>query len=518
LAVAVQSTESSDSGSGSGTHAVNFPSGLSQGDVVIAVIAADGTGTVTFPDSGWTSLYTDAQNAVRLSIGMYDAPASPGSTFNISLGANEPWRSCSYRISGAEATDGSYPPEVSTGANNLFIGCCAVDRRTITGFPANCPDSNINNDSGSSQEASAGMASDILTQDTFDPGTFACLSDGWVAATVVVFPKQPVKLSNTTEGLLDTDTLVKPASGNPKVKAKLSAEDIGGIQETDQITTADLVIVPSGETKYLTATLTDTDTLPTATLDGTYDLTNTGTPVSDTDTLNTPALDATHDLALATPIPDTDSLPTATLDGTYDLTLAAPIADTDTWTAPALDLIHDLTNVGTPIADTDTLPTATLDGVYRLAKALDESDTLTTVALDLLADLAETIPDTDTITAADLVIVGAVVLLTASLTDTDTLSGADLTHYRKLADTITESDTLSQAALDLTATLAETVPDTDTLTTAALLLFKKLSDTITETDTITTAALTNPVLLSATIPEGAGGTGGGPYATGIITG
>ena len=540
MAVVVESTESSDSGSGSGNHAVNLPSGTSEGDVIVACIAADGTGTVTFPDSGWDALFTNSANGVRMSIGTWTAPASPGTTFNINLGAGEPWRSCSYRISGAEGPDGSYAPEVSTGASgssatpdpdsvtasgvtgdtNLFIGCCAVDRRTITGFPANCADSQINNDSGGSQEASAGMASDILTQDTFNPDTFACTSDGWVAATVVVFPTQPAPPVTISDTISESDSVTP----NPVLSVTAGLSDT--IQDRDWDNTPVLTLI---------RTLTNTAQNGLANLDKDSGITGDLTATSGTiEYLSDTISEA--DAVTPNPVLSLTAKLSETIDGDADAVTPNPVlsvlaklaevidGDADTVPNSVLSVLADLAEV---ITDRDVVPGGplTLSSLKKLSDSITEADTVPNSVMSLTAKLAEVIDgDVDSLTEANLVIVGAVTKMTVTISESDSWANSVLIAFGKMADTIAEADTLVEKKLDSLVKmtlggLGFIGEEDDFAAPPVMVAVTSMSDTIAEADSITEAALVNPVKIAASIqewPDGAGG--GGPYATGIIIG
>ena len=521
----VRSTSTSTD-SGAGTHTVDYPGTMVAGDLVLCTFAVDSDDeTPVFPTTGdniFVELYENGANGVTLVVAYHIVTGNEGATFDVTGLGNEASAHACYCIQNPNA---SIVPEVSSGASgtsatpdpdsitageaggaNMFVACCAIDRRTISGYPSNCPDSNITGPSSGSGGATAGMASDQLTQDTFDPGTFACANDGWVAVTVVVYGDLARKLANTGTPIADGDGLT---SGKDSPSALVKLEFVAlGYDDTDQITPADVVIVPAGETKYLTANLSDNDSVNTPALDATHDL---AAGLDDDDTLNVPLLDLTWDLSsslddddtvtqakldglkkLAADLDDDDSITAADLSSATVLKLTASLTDTDTWTAPALDLTWDLSS---SLTDDDALAPAKLDGLKKLVASLT---------------------DTDTITTADLAIVGAVVTLSATLTDADAITDAEVYGRSYLDATLPDTDTLSLAGLDALVELVAGLDDDDVITGAALVGPTQLTASLTDTDAVTTATLAGPTKMSASIQEWPEGVGGGAYATGVI--
>lgn len=207
---AVEQTATSTS---SGTsHTVSIPIGLTLGNILIVCFACDGDegGNVGWPDATWHELY-DAHNSgndVTLAIAWHEVDSSTptGGSITVTTVGGEGASHCAYEISGAEVVtaepeltaqegDSANPDPPShtasiTGEDNLWIAVCASDRRAITGYPTNCPDHNISDAASPGPGgADCGMASDQLTQDTFNPDTYTIDSgDEWLAATICVFP------------------------------------------------------------------------------------------------------------------------------------------------------------------------------------------------------------------------------------------------------------------------------------------------------------------------------------------
>ena len=204
----VRSTNTSTD-SGTGAHTVSYPGTMVAGDTVICVFAIDGTPTLTWPSTEndiFTVLRALTPTGAVVEIAWHKVTGGEGATFDVGQDENQVSGHCCYCIEGAQDPD-SMPPEASTGTtgsdsapnpdsitagtidyDNIFIACMGCDRRAANGFPANCPDSNINVGAGGSNDASAAMASDQLTQDTFDPDAFSITNnDGWAAATVVAY-------------------------------------------------------------------------------------------------------------------------------------------------------------------------------------------------------------------------------------------------------------------------------------------------------------------------------------------
>ena len=495
------------------------------GNLLICVMGIDATAatTVTWPSTGddiWVRFFeVKTNNLAILSIAYHVVTGSEGGNFTVTTSNIQKSGHCIYEITDA-APPGDDPPEVSSGAtgdstsvdpvsitasisgqDNLFIGCCGIDNRLLNGYPANCPDENISIVAGGGGRACAGMASDELTQDTFNPDAFSLgTAEAWAAATVLVLPPQgaaPVLMSSS---ITEDDSISA---------AKLDALALitASLTEDDSISAADLTL-----TAALAASLTDTDAITGANLVIAVGIVLMSASLTEGDTLT--GVDLTRFMKMAASLVEDDSITQATLDSLAKLT--ASLADDDSVTGAALRLFM---KISASLAEDDTISAAKLDALALISASLADDDSLTQTALTLTAALTASLTDTDTISGADLVIVVAVLLMTASLTDDDSVSGADLTRYMRMTASLTDDDSLSAAALDALVKISASLADDDAISGADLIRYMKLAASLTEEDLITAADLLSRTKMSASIVEwDAALAGGGPYATGIIMG
>lgn len=199
-------------------HNINLPTGISAGDLLIAVHV--GSATDATPNSaltGWTLLRERliASNAGHMVAFYKIASGSEGSTAIITTDLAEDSASCVYRITGWHGTT---PPEASTGAtsassttpdpdtvtpswgaeDNLFIAVGDGDgNRTVTVYPTNYGSNNLTASSGTAGGGACGLATRNLNATSDDPGTFTVTTAGTVAAfTIVVRPGVSVTTIN----------------------------------------------------------------------------------------------------------------------------------------------------------------------------------------------------------------------------------------------------------------------------------------------------------------------------------
>lgn len=203
-----------DSASGANTaggtsHSVDMPATVEAGDLLIAMIAFDGTPTVTWDNStaGTWSDYIDADGpACHLTIKAKVADGTEdGKTLTIGTSASEQSvnRVVCYKDwegtlggglnipTGTTGTSTTPDPPVATDSwgsvKRATIAVCGVDRREVTAFPTNWTDNQFADNSLGPSGCSLGTAKTSGIEDVQNPGTFTIdASDGWVAATISI--------------------------------------------------------------------------------------------------------------------------------------------------------------------------------------------------------------------------------------------------------------------------------------------------------------------------------------------
>lgn len=215
----------------SGTVAVNsaswtltYPTNIVSGDLLVAAVAADGTGSATA--AGWQAHFqTNAAGAVTLTTLLRIAGGTETGTFTATISASEQgaWRI--FRISSASWFAGTIPtgsaidlsssqrdgtgvavaspaspsasstpdPVVLDPSNwatedTLWIAAIGVDTsRTISAYPL--ADLNTADVSGGSTGATLGICMKNDAVSSLDPGTFTIsASDDWATITTAIRP------------------------------------------------------------------------------------------------------------------------------------------------------------------------------------------------------------------------------------------------------------------------------------------------------------------------------------------
>ncbi len=221
--------------SNSTSWTLTYPTNIQAGDLLLAFVASDGNSqTPTWP-AGWVKDAILGPSSAVTGIWVKKlATGSETGTFNVTgMGSEQgAWRV--FRITGWEGTLGTTTETGTTtdgaasglfaigtsatanpttltphwGADDtLWIAMCAVDTsRTITTFPANCPDLNTSDVSGGAGGATLAVAMSNLNAIFFDPNAFAITSDDWVAFTVAV---RPVAAATGKALVFDTRRVVR---------------------------------------------------------------------------------------------------------------------------------------------------------------------------------------------------------------------------------------------------------------------------------------------------------------------
>jgi hypothetical protein len=192
-----------DVNSAATSQALNLPSGISAGDLLIITIQVPQgvPQTITWP-SGWTQLYNQANggNNVQGAAAYRVADGSEGSTMTITLSGSSTVASVAFRITGHDSAIAPQAGTVATGTSStpnppsltptggakdyLWIVCCASDTADVTAAPTN-----YSNFTQPGALPDIGTAERLLNAASEDPGTFTiAASDEWVANTIAVHP------------------------------------------------------------------------------------------------------------------------------------------------------------------------------------------------------------------------------------------------------------------------------------------------------------------------------------------
>jgi hypothetical protein len=217
MAFAAVADTSTSTQSGSTSHSIDLSTlNKTSGNLWVIAFSYDGP-----PENPvWAASYNEffdvvSDSGVGLSIAWHEVTGGEGSSVTVTTDNAERSNHCIYEISGAEDPD-TQPPEASAGATSptadsnpdpdavtptggakdyLYIGVMAANDGTVavTGFPANCPDSQISINDTQAGGTSCAMASDQLNQASFNPDAYTIASgEQWVACTVAVHPSTVV--------------------------------------------------------------------------------------------------------------------------------------------------------------------------------------------------------------------------------------------------------------------------------------------------------------------------------------
>ena len=555
---------------------------MTAGNLCIVVFGCDGDegGNVGWPDASWHEIadFDFGTNAgPTLAAAWHIATGLEAGTITVTTTGSEISKACAYEIEDA-ANPAGFPPEIQTatgtsnqpnppsitasvtGLDNLFIGAMSCDRQQVTGYPSNLPDNRIAEASTPGPGgADVAMASDELTQDTLDPNTFSInASDSWCALTIVVLP--PITLLLSTSGTPISDDDTTGGKGLSAYGLLTNIAQAGLAPLDDDAISADLSIVAAAT--LMTATITESDTISQAIAKAFLSMAYVSHTATDKDLVAEAILRGTGRMSSsANGYPhETDFITTAALRGIGRMTKNVWIGNCDLDDLSQASL-RGLAYFTSTLTDDDTLTDGFLRAQVPMTSPITDDDSLSQASLRGLAYFTATILDDDTISEANLVIVGAVTLMSAllsdddsvseaalrglayftttitesdsvseamlrglayfvaTLTDEDSISQAAVLARMVMAATITDEDTITEAAAKIQALLGTTISDTDTLTEAALVGFLEMVAALTDDDTVTQAAMQARMLMTATIEEWPpGGGGGGPYATGIIMG
>lgn len=188
----VEAVSTGEEASGT-SHVITLPSGITAGDLLLIVLAYDGTPTVSIASgSGWTIL--GQQNASGAGSAIVYKVAAGGDTLSIGTSASEAVAWIAYRISGAAGVSGSSannndPPEHTPpgGAQNyLWIASQQEDGILASSAPpTNYSDLHQeSNNVGSTARVSISTAQRELNAASENPGAFVGAGAGstWTLA------------------------------------------------------------------------------------------------------------------------------------------------------------------------------------------------------------------------------------------------------------------------------------------------------------------------------------------------
>lgn len=203
--VAGKGAQYNTAGTNAISHAVEYPAGISSGDLLVLFVHVDGSGSIIWP-AGFTELYQTAASgnshrsgaAYRIANGMESGDATV-------VTASEQATARIWRI-----TDwhGTTPPEVGTAAtgssanpdppsltpswgaaDTLWIATCGVNGGPgSTSYPSGYNDNQETAQTGGSGAAGGAQASRNLNATSEDPGTFTTANNGWTANVIAVRP------------------------------------------------------------------------------------------------------------------------------------------------------------------------------------------------------------------------------------------------------------------------------------------------------------------------------------------
>lgn len=209
MAITVESTSTSEETSNTTTHTVTMPSGVTSGDLLIALIAVDAASDETITMTGWTSLFstlaTDSETAVFYRVS--DGTEGASETFTTS--GSEQSTHAVYRISGYSGTPEAGTPNTGTsttpnpsavtpagGSNDyLYIAVMGSDGSgsgapTVSGYPTGYTGSQTTLSGTGLGSTVVAMATKQTTASTTDNPDAFTQSGGtdWVAATIAITP------------------------------------------------------------------------------------------------------------------------------------------------------------------------------------------------------------------------------------------------------------------------------------------------------------------------------------------
>lgn len=214
----VAARNTSGESSGTTSHTVSLPSGITNGSLVVVLFGlGDGTAPqVSWPE-GWQNEIkdaVDAQNYVTAAVAWRECDGEEGSTITVTTTNSAQSAHVALRIEGHDAS--ADPPEISLGnsgdgqlqspdslspiagaADYLWIAMTVCDGSgstgpwTVTSAPTNYTDLQNSESGGSTDGVTVGSAERELNASSEDPGDFTVGDSGgkeYIAFTIAVYP------------------------------------------------------------------------------------------------------------------------------------------------------------------------------------------------------------------------------------------------------------------------------------------------------------------------------------------
>jgi len=208
----VATTNNGIDGTNTTTHTVNLPSGISSGDLLIAVISIDASVTIGWPNEGtdWIVIgngLTGSGSLHTCDVAYRIANGSEGSTISVSSSTSQQSGHATYRITGWHGTT---PPELTSGSgsdtqpdppsetaswggseDNLFIAGCGWDGgdTSVSTYPTSYTSNQVSPTGGGPGGAGCAIATLESAADTDNPAVYTLDgSEDWSSFTIVVRP------------------------------------------------------------------------------------------------------------------------------------------------------------------------------------------------------------------------------------------------------------------------------------------------------------------------------------------
>lgn len=192
---------------------ITAPSGTQAGDLMLLLIAKDGTGTFTVP-SGWASFENTAYSAQAVGV-FYQKLTGPLTNFTITH-ASEMTAWILLRIpggavpqKGTRVTGNNTTPDppsfahtFGAGKEVMWLALMGHDyNRTTNAYPSNFPDNRINSRSNNINGCGISMATLNSTTSPQNPGTFTIsATDTWQAYTIAIVLETTYNLTVVASG------------------------------------------------------------------------------------------------------------------------------------------------------------------------------------------------------------------------------------------------------------------------------------------------------------------------------
>lgn len=210
-AISFVAASSANNGTGATSLSINKPTGVAQGDVMLATVTATGTGAITAP-SGWTVVTNTTQGTTLREATYYKvAGASEGASYSWSLGTSRSTSGGIVDYSGinqtapvdasatATATSGNaVAASVTTSAasDKVVAAVSFATATTVTPGAATTERYDVSSGSTTSEAADFTQASAGAT--TAKTATPAASGSAWIAATVALRDASQAVLSVST--------------------------------------------------------------------------------------------------------------------------------------------------------------------------------------------------------------------------------------------------------------------------------------------------------------------------------